>query len=312
MSKNHSSALAKATDRYLLYLESELGKSPLTVSNYTIQLRDFVEATSATSPAGINKQIVREYKQHLHRYKGKNGQFLAVRTKNYRLTVLRAFLRYLIQEEELDVYPPDRVTRFKEDERQVKVLQSDELERLLNSPDTTTKNGKRDKAILELFFSTGMRISELRSLNCKDLNFKTREISIRGKRSKIRVVFLSDPAVIALESYLDIRDDGLTPLFIRNVACANKVVPPGESYRLSRIGIYNVVKKYALKAGIVTDPSPHTLRHSFATDLLSGGADLRSVQEMLGHKDLSTTQIYTHVTNPQLKEVHKKFHNKSK
>ncbi|TSC57641.1 MAG: putative Tyrosine recombinase xerD, partial [Candidatus Peregrinibacteria bacterium Greene0416_62] len=163
---------------------------------------------------------------------------------------------------------------------------------------------------LETFFSTGLRLAELRSLNCKDINEKTREISIRGKRGKIRVVFLSDRAVEALKDYLGSRVDHLTPLFIRSLEKASNIMPPGEEFRLSRVSIWNIVKKYALKAGIVSNPSPHTLRHSFATDLLRNGADLRSVQELLGHKDLGTTQIYTHVTNPQLKDVHKRCHGK--
>jgi len=186
----------------------------------------------------------------------------------------------------------------------------DELQALLSAPDITTKIGKRDKAMLELFFSTGLRLAELRSLNVDDLNYKTREISVRGKRGKIRVVFVSDRAVEALQRYMEIRLDHLSPLFIRNFEKANKALPPGEEFRLSRISIYEAVKKYARAAGIMSNPSPHTLRHSFATDLLRNGADLRSVQEMLGHKDLGTTQIYTHVTNPQLKEVHRKHHGK--
>lgn len=304
------SPLAQAIERYLQYLESEVGKSPLTVSNYRIQLKDFLGATKAPSPASIEKMTIREYKQHLHRFKDRRGKPLAIRTKNHRLTVLRAFLRYLLQEEELDVYPPDRVQRLKEDPRQVKVLFAEEVERLLAAPNPSTLRGKRDAAILELFFSTGLRLAELRSLNRKDLNFKTREISVRGKRGKVRLVFVSDRAAIALKEYLDARLDHLHPLFIRGLTRTQNILPPGEEYRLSRISIYNIVKKYALQAGIVSDPSPHTLRHSFATDLLRNGADLRSVQELLGHKDLSTTQIYTHVTNPQLKEVHRKFHGK--
>jgi hypothetical protein len=176
------------------------------------------------------------------------------------------------------------------------------------APDTSKKEGKRDKGILELFFSTGLRLAELRSLNRKDLNFNTREISVRGKRGKIRIVFLSDRSVDALKEYLESRLDHLSPLFINYHDRALNEMPPGEGFRLSANNIYRIVKKYALQAGIVSSPSPHTLRHSFATDLLRNGADLRSVQEMLGHKDLSTTQIYTHVTNPQLKEVHRKFH----
>jgi site-specific recombinase XerD len=302
------SALDKAIDRYLVYLKAEENKSPLTIQTYTQSLTLFSQLSGMTDPLLVDKQTVRVYKSALHSYRTKSGGELTIRTKNHHLTILRAFLRYLIREEEMDCYPPDRVTRFKEEERKVKVLFRDELTRLLSAPDITERDGKRDSAILHLFFSTGLRLSELRSLNKKDLNFETREISVRGKRGKIRVVFLSDLAVEALKRYLEARLDHLDPLFIRNHQQASNEMPPGEHFRLSRISIYNIVKKYARAAGIVSNPSPHTLRHSFATDLLLHGADLRSVQEMLGHKDLSTTQIYTHVTNPHLKEVHKKFH----
>jgi site-specific recombinase XerD len=294
-----------------MFLRSEENKSPLTLEAYTRSLALFEELSGLTHPKDINKGSVRVYKSNLHVYRTKEGEELAIRTKNHHITVLRAFLRYLTREEELDVYPSDRVTRFKEEQRQVKVLTAEELERLLNAPDVNSKEGKRDKAMLELFFSTGLRLAELRSLDVKDLNYNTREISVRGKRGKIRVVFLSDRAVDALKEYIEARLDTLTPLFIRDIQKASTAMPPGEEFRLSRISIYNAVKKYARAAGIVSDPSPHTLRHSFATDLLRNGADLRSVQEMLGHKDLSTTQIYTHVTNPQLKEVHEKFHGKN-
>ena len=206
------SPLESAVDRYLLYLESELGKSPLTVTNYTHQLNDFLEASTAKSPAKIDKQTIRLYKQYLHRFKDKHGNPLSVRTKNHRLTVLRAFLRYLVQEEELNVYPPDRVQRFKEEQRQVKVLFSEQMQSLLSAPDTKTIRGKRDLAILQTFFSTGMRLSELVSLDRDDMNFRTREISVRGKRGKIRVVFLSDAAVHALKEYLADREDHHSPL----------------------------------------------------------------------------------------------------
>ena len=311
--KSPSSAqtpLENAIERYLVFLRSEQNKSPLTIDAYRQSLSLFCNLSKLDSPADINKTTVRMFKSNLHMYRTERNQELKVRTKNHHLTILRAFLRYLISEEEMDCYPPDRVTRLKEEQRKVKVLFADELHRLLSAPDTETKNGKRDSAILELFFSTGLRLAELKSLNRKDLNFMTREISVRGKRGKIRVVFISDRAAEALKKYIECRMDHLSPLFIRNHDLAANVMPPGEEFRLSRISIYNIVKKYALAAGIVSNPSPHTLRHSFATDLLRNGADLRSVQEMLGHKDLSTTQIYTHVTNPQLKEVHRKFHGK--
>ncbi len=302
------SPLALAADRYLQFLQAEENKSPLTVNNYRQSLNLLLELCPVTTPLAISKDSVRSFKQALHSFRARNGRELTIRTKNHHLTILRAFLRYLIQEEELDVISPDLVKRFKEEQRKVKVLFREELERLLTAPDTSKKEGKRDKGILELFFSTGLRLAELRSLNRKDLNFNTREISVRGKRGKIRIVFLSDRSVGALKEYLESRLDHLSPLFINYHDRALNEMPPGEGFRLSANNIYRIVKKYALQAGIVSNPSPHTLRHSFATDLLRNGADLRSVQEMLGHKDLSTTQIYTHVTNPQLKEVHRKFH----
>lgn len=303
-------SLPQAIDRYLRFLQSEENKSTLTVNNYRQSLSMLQELLPLKTVNNFSKDTITDYKQALHTFRTRRNGELTVRTKNHHLTVLRAFLRYLIQEEELDIYPPDRVKRFKEQQRQVKVLSHEELQRLLQAPNTEERAGKRDKAILELFFSTGLRLQELRSLNVKDLNFTTREISVRGKRGKVRVVFISDEAAAALKAYMESRVDHLSPLFIRNLEKAANIMPPGEEFRLSRISIYSIVKKYALVAGIVTDPSPHTLRHSFATDLLRNGADLRSVQELLGHKDLSTTQIYTHVTNPQLKEVHKKFHGK--
>ncbi|NOS67591.1 MAG: tyrosine-type recombinase/integrase [Candidatus Peribacteraceae bacterium] len=302
--------MSKAIDRYLTFLKAEENKSPLTISAYRESLDLLLRISDITDPRLFDKSSIRIYKSALHSYRARSGKELTVRTKNHHLTILRAFLRYLTREEEMDVYSSDRVTRFKEEQRKVKVLFTEELERLLTAPNTSTKEGKRDAAMLHLFFSTGLRLAELRGLNRKDLNFTTREISVRGKRGKIRVVFVSDRAADALKEYVESRLDHLNPLFIRHHDKASTALPPGEEFRLSRISIYNAVKKYARQAGIVSDPSPHTLRHSFATDLLRNGADLRSVQEMLGHKDLSTTQIYTHVTNPRLKEVHKKFHGK--
>lgn len=307
---NSSNLLAQAIDRYLQFLRAEENKSPLTIEAYRQSLQFLPLLMGICDPREINKGSVRVFKSALHSYRTRQGREFMVRTKNHHLTILRAFLRYLIQEEEMDTYPPDRVTRFQENQRKVKVLFAEDVEKLLQAPDVTTRVGKRDRAILETFFSTGLRLAELRSLNCKDINEETREISIRGKRGKMRVVFLSDRAVEALKDYLGSRIDHLTPLFIRSIERASNSMPPGEEFRLSRVSIWNLVKRYALKAGIVSHPSPHTLRHSFATDLLRNGADLRSVQEMLGHKDLGTTQIYTHVTNPHLKEVHTRFHGK--
>jgi site-specific recombinase XerD len=302
------SPLLQATNRYLTFLRAEENKSPLTISSYRQSLNLLISLSGVDDARLIEKSTIRIFKSALHEYRTKQNTALSIRTKNHHLTILRAFLRYLIREEEMDVLPPDRVTRFKEEQRKVKVLYKEELSRLLTAPNTATKEGKRDAAILRLFFSTGLRLAELKGLNRQEVNFSTREMSVRGKRGKIRVVFISDTAADALREYMESRLDHLDPLFIRNHDKAAKAMPPGEEFRLSRISIYNIVKKYARAAGIVTNPSPHTLRHSFATDLLRNGADLRSVQELLGHKDLSTTQIYTHVTNPHLKEVHEKYH----
>lgn len=274
-------------------------RQSLSLFDDLMQLKDIHE---------ISKETIRLYKVRLHEFRTRQRKELSIRTRNHHLTILRAFLRYLVQEEEADVLPPDRVKRFKESQRQVKVLFREDLERLLAAPDRQTRQGLRDAAILELFFSTGLRLAELCSLNRRDLNFETREISVRGKRGKVRIVFLSDGAAESLEQYLRSRVDHVLPLFIAKMESAAEHMPPGEELRLTQNSVYRIVKKYALQAGIVSDPSPHTLRHSFATDLLRNGADLRSVQELLGHKDLSTTQIYTHVTNPQLKEVHRSFH----
>ncbi len=305
------SPIDQAVERYLLFLRAEENKSPLTLKSYRESLTLFLTLFPLSDLKDISKESVRNYKGKLQEYRTKIGKETSLRTKNHHLTILRAFLRYLVQEEELDVYPPDRVKRFKEEQRKVKVLFLEDIQRLLEAPNRATKEGKRDAAILQLFFSTGLRLAELRSLNRRDLNYSTREISVRGKRNKLRVVFLSDTCVEYLREYLDARLDHLDPLFITYFNKALNELPPGEKFRMSANMIYRVVKKYALLAGIVSNPSPHTLRHSFATDLLRNGADLRSVQELLGHKDLSTTQIYTHVTNPQLKEVHKKFHGKA-
>ncbi len=303
-----SSALAKAIERYLTFLKAEENKSPLTIRSYRQSLDLLLKLCETYDPRLFDKGTIRVYKSALHSFRTRQGKELTIRTKNHHLTILRSFLRYLLREEEMDVYPPDRVSRFKEEQRKVKVLFTDDLERLLNAPDLNTKEGRRDAAMLHLFFSTGLRLAELRGLSVKDLNFNTREISVRGKRGKIRVVFVSDRAAAVIKDYLSCRLDHLAPLFLARHEKAATAMPPGEEFRLSANAIYRIVKKYARQAGIMSDPSPHTLRHSFATNLLQNGADLRSVQEMLGHKDLGTTQIYTHVTNPQLKEVHRKFH----
>jgi len=293
--------------KFLEYLEIEKGRSPRTVENYAFFLQRFLDFSKASSPTSVTPQLVRRYKLFLNRYVDKNKQPLKKTTQNHHLITLRSFLRYLAQQEELAVLPPDRVELIEEGDREVKVLDEESLGRFLEAPDTKTPQGLRDKAILELLFSTGLRVSELAGLDVEDINLKTREISVLGKGRKLRVVFVSDTASEALKNYLATRQDGFKPLFIRFKGGA-PIDPEGWDARLTVRSIQKIVKKYAKIAGIAIDPSPHTLRHTFATDLLRRGADIRAVQEMLGHANIATTQIYTHVTNPQLKEIHRKFH----
>ncbi|PJC21732.1 hypothetical protein CO059_03265 [candidate division WWE3 bacterium CG_4_9_14_0_2_um_filter_48_10] len=297
--------------RFLEYLEIEKGRSLRTVDNYTFFLNRFLEFAKIDSPTEISPTLVRRYKLFLSRYRDKNRKSLKRSSQNHHLIALRSFLRYLAQQEGMDVLPPDRVELMDEPDREVKVLNEESLEALLSAPDTRTKRGLRDKAILELLFSTGMRVSELVGLDVDDINLKTREMSVMGKGGKIRVVFISDDAADSLANYLGIREDAYKPLFIR-YAGGKASASDGDDLRLTVRSIQKIVKKYARKAGLAVEPSPHTLRHTFATDLLRRGADIRAVQEMLGHSSIATTQIYTHITNPQLKEVHRKYHRGNK
>lgn len=294
--------------RYLEYLELEKNKSPKTITNYSFYLLRFEKFSQIKNVTEITPPLVRQFKLYLNRYKTAKGTALKKVTINYHLIALRNFLKYCLRIEELIVMAPDKIELLDKEEREIKTLNDTDLERLIHAPDLNLKEGRRDRAILELFFSSGLRVSELVSLNRDQINLETREFSIRGKGGYIRVAFISEKAVWALKMYLAKREDAFRPLFIRFSGPAADTGSFGEDLRLSSRSMENIVKKYAKKAGIMTDPTPHTLRHSFATDLLSAGADLRSVQELLGHKNVATTQIYTHVTNPQLKAVHKKFH----
>lgn len=299
--------MEKYIKRFLEYLEIDKGLSPGTIARYKFFLNRFFQFAKINSPQEISPTLVRDFKLFLARYRDKKGRPLDKTTKNLHLIALRNFLRYFAEKEDLPVMLYTKIEIPKDEEREVKVLMDEQIERLLNAPETSDIIGLRDRAILQFLFSTGARVSEAVSINRDEVNFSTGEVSVKGKRGKYRVLFLSDEAISALKEYLNRRDDNFRPLFIRYSGPTPKDLT-GEDRRLTVRSVENIVKKYAKKAGIVIGPTPHTLRHSMATDLLRHGADLRSIQEMLGHKQLETTRIYTHITNPQLKEIHRKFH----
>ena len=298
---------------FLEHVEIEKGNSLKTVNNYDHYLSRFFEFAKITEPKEINDDKIREFRLFLNRQpgmktRGQQSGTLKKNTQNYHLIAIRSFLKYLMKREVTSL-SPDRIDLAKIKERSLDLISSDELTRLLNAPDRKDVKDKelpkvlRDKAILELFFSTGLRLSELCSLD-RDLDLLKDEFSIRGKGEKVRVVFLSDSAKDAIREYLKNRKDLDEPLFIQYSSNGAK------SNRLTPRSIERIVKYYAIKAGISKKVTPHIIRHSFATDLLSNGADIRSVQMMLGHANIATTQIYTHITDKQLRDVHKKFHSK--
>jgi site-specific recombinase XerD len=230
------------------------------------------------------------------------------RTQGYHAIALRSFLKWLIKNDEL-VMAPEKIDLPKVEDRQVKFLTGEQVDRLLNAPSQDSIQGKRDKAILEVLFSTGLRVSELTKLDRDKINLETREFGITGKGGKTRVVFLSSRATDWLVKYLNNRDDHFKPLFIHHKGKSDPTTPD-EKMRLTPRSVQRMIKKYSQKMKMPMDVTPHVMRHSFATDLLNAGADIRSVQEMLGHKNISTTQIYTHVTNKQLRDIHSAFHGK--
>lgn len=296
---------------FLEYLELERNASQLTIRNYDHYLKRFLDFIGDIDPKDIDLNTVRKYRLHLSRWTDSETKKPLKRiTQNYFMIALRAFLRYLARID-INSLSPEKVELGESEPRPLKILDDNQLKQLLEAPDTSKKDGLRDKAILETLFSTGLRVSELASLNTDTVNLERREFGIIGKGGKERVVFLSESACRILESYLTLRKDSFKPLFIR---FQGKIDPTegGETMRLSPRSIERTVEKYVKKLGFSVKATPHTLRHSFATDLLINGADIRSVQEMLGHSNISTTQIYTHVTNAHLKDVHKSFHSGNK
>jgi len=311
--KNMKGEIEKLKRQFLEYLEIEKGSSLKTVENYNRYLTRFFSFAKIEKPTNINDDNIREFRLFLNRQGGMKvkGQFsssMKKNTQNYYLIAIRMFLKYLMKREIISL-PPDRIELAKIKERSLDLISIEELDRLLGGPNGTDLKNLRDKAILELFFSTGLRVSELTSLN-RDLDLLKNEFSIKGKGEKVRVVFLSESAKKAVKKYLIKRKDMGEAMFI-NISKKNlKEINSSISTRLTTRSIERIVKHYAIKAGISKKVTPHVIRHSFATDLLQNGADIRSVQIMLGHSNISTTQIYTHITDKQLSEVHKKFHSK--
>lgn len=327
---------------FLEYCELDKGQSQLTISNYDRYLGRFFEwlkghknrevlsspstgkdgeantenfikakpsniqhPISSLSVEDITQESIRKYRLYVNRLKDQNGREIKQNTQNYHVLAIRAFLRFL-SFKGIKCLSPEKVSVAKTGDREITFLGSEELLSILEAPNTETLPGLRDRAILETLFSTGLRVSELTSLNLEDINFERGEIAILGKGKKIRVVFLSQGALYWIDQYLKNRGQILSekqkgePLFISN-----------KETRLSVRTIERIVKKYSNVAGLSKKVSPHTLRHSFATDLLMSGADIRSVQSLLGHSSITTTQIYTHVTDQHLREIHEKFHGKT-
>lgn len=296
---------------FLEYLELERNVSQLTIRNYDHYLKRFLEFAGDIDPQDIDLNLIRKYRLLLSRWADpKTKKPLKRVTQNYFMIALRAFLRYLARQD-IKTLSPEKVELGEAEARPLKILDETGLKSLLEAPDVADKAGLRDKAILELLFSTGLRVSEAAFLNRDSINLSRREFSIIGKGQKERIVFLSDSACQWLERYLAARKDTFKPLFIRFQGRVD-LSENGEAMRLTPRSIERTVEKYVKKLGLSVKATPHTLRHSFATDLLINGADIRSVQEMLGHSNIATTQIYTHVTNAHLKDVHKAFHSGNK
>jgi site-specific recombinase XerD len=298
--------LQKNLNTYLEYLEIDKNRSPKTIEAYHRYLKRFFQWSKLTGIEEINEKLIHRYRVFLSRETNQQGQPLSRRTQSYPIIALRGFLRYLHKQGKA-VLSPEKIDLGTTETRQVDFLEPEEVDQILV---TAQKSGKavetlRDRALLSLLFSSGLRVSELVSLNREQINLKKREFSIRGKGSKLRIAFFSLQAQSDLEKYLDKRTDIDPALFIRH---NQKGFVKNDDLRLSARSVQRLVKKYALKAGIVKKVTPHVLRHSFATDLLQNGADIRSVQSLLGHSSINTTQIYTHVTNRSLKEIHNKFH----
>lgn len=290
---------------FLEHLEIERGRSAKTLRNYEHYVQRFLSWAKITKPEEITSDLVRRYRLFLNRHADSAGKGLKRVTQNYHIIALRNFLKYLAKRD-ITTLAAEKLDVGKSPTRTVAFLEAEEVDRLLHAASGASLKALRDRALLELLFSGGLRVSELVGINRDQMNLARQEFSVRGKGDKVRVVFISDRAKEALARYCGMRTD-IDPALFVHVRGAH-----ASALRLTPRSVQRIVKYYATKAGIVKDVHPHTLRHSFATDLLLNGADIRSVQAMLGHASITTTQIYTHITNRQLKEVHRNFHGKQK
>lgn len=299
--------LTTLVGRFLDYLEIEKGRSPQTVKNYHFYLDRFLTWSGAKEPMDIDQETVRKYRLHLNRdIAGREETNIKKNTQNYHLIALRAFLKYL-SKNDVKTMAPEKIELAKQGTRQVSFLEADELGRMLKLAEKDQSLvGLRDKAILEMLFSTGLRVSEAANLLIEQVNLKLDEFTVKGKGSKHRVVFLSSPAKLAVKKYLDARHDVSACLFVRHDRAKKGAVGAPLTSR----SVQRIVDHYSRAAGITKRVTPHTLRHTFATDLLRNGADIRSVQSLLGHESITTTQVYTHITDKELKRVYTQFHGK--
>lgn len=309
------SSLSRHITDFLEYLEIERGRSPRTLQNYDFYLRRFATWSKNLRPEALTAEHIRQYRLWLNRaLPGREAETIKKNTQNYHLIALRSFLKYLAKRD-VKTLAPEKIELAKQTIREVAFLEPDELARMLTlahrdigAPDADSRICLRDVALLETLFSTGLRVSELSSLKIEGVNISRGEFSVRGKGGKVRVVFLSDAAKEALKAYLASRRDPSPFVFVSHDRAKKGREDSGP---LTPRSIERIVQAYARRAGVVKRITPHTLRHTFATDLLRSGADIRAVQSLLGHASITTTQVYTHVTNAHLRDVHKKFHGKS-
>lgn len=305
-----STQLAPAFMHFLEHLEVERNVSRLTIRNYSLYLRRFVEwleAQGVQDLKELDQDMIRSYRVYLTRYSDAAGRTLCKKTQSYYIIAIRSWLKWLVKQD-APVLHPEKIDLPKGESQHMQYLMADKVLHLLDQPNISTPSGLRDKAILEVLFSTGLRVSELVSLNRDQVNLETREFGVIGKGRRVRVVFLSHRSAHWVEKWLSTREDFWQPVFIRFAKKQADPTSDGNEMRLTTRSVQRIVDTYCRKAHLPIKLSPHGLRHSFATDLLMNGAGLRDVQEMLGHKSIATTQIYTHITQPQLKKIHDKFH----